>query len=84
MNRRMIIYIADPIKRTTGDESGKGRKEPSEWTATAPEREEGKQRTGEEGDRVEDKDEVSIDCVVRPACLGVPIDSATFRVSTYG
>jgi hypothetical protein len=81
-DRRMIIYIVDPIKRTTGGEIGKGRKEASGWTAS--ESEEGKKRTSEEGDRVKDKDEVSIDSVVRPACLGVPVDSAAFRVSTYG
>jgi hypothetical protein len=78
----MIIYIVDPIKRTTEDESGEGREKASRWTAS--ESEEGKSRTGEEGDRVEDKDEVSVDSMVRPTCLGVPIDSAAFRVSTYG
>jgi len=69
--RRMIIYVVDPIKQTT---EPKGRA-----SGTASERETGD--TGEEGDRIEDKNQVSVDRVLRATRLGAPAGSAAYRVS---
>ena len=58
----MIIYVVDPIKQTT-EAKGAGVKD-SLWEV--------RWRTGEEGNRIENKNQVSVDRVVRAARLGAP------------
>ena len=75
----MIIYVVDPIKRTTRKEKRKGR---ASGTKDDFQRREKVKRTSEEDDRVEDKNEISVDSVICAARLGASIRGAAYRVST--